>query len=316
VYASARQASIIQWVSLGGHLTGTYDGVAVEVSGQIYSTEEAHCALAGVERAASIALTLSSCTNAATDGNYFSRVDAAGLLLEVPSGSGTLTGLQFVPGGFPAYDAAVVALQRFVAQTDALAGYLRAAQKTGAPYFRAVSSPFFQVSSRWVDVVGVQVNAAQDHAQALADLEVLDWSASRWVEVASFPLSSATGPVPATPFALHLRGTVAYAVPLSWQLYRSYEVVAYAAGAWRLVPFETDTTLASRFAVEEDEMSGTGPTLTRTLTGCLAQRRDCSTVTVVYTYEPTSSDAAVHDGPAFVITASSGPAKDFAAAGH
>jgi hypothetical protein len=313
VYTSARLDSIIQWVVAAGHVTGTYDGVAVELSGQTYSSEQAHCAITGIDSGSSIAFTLSSCTNAATDGNYFSRVDASGLLLEVASGNGTLTGLQFVPGAFPVYDAAVLSLHRFVAQENALTTYLSDSQRTATPYFRAVASPFFQVATGWFDVVGVQVNAAGDHAQAVADLEVLDWRNSAWLEAASFPLSSATGPVPATPFVLHLPGAIAYAVPLSWQLYRSYEVVAYTRGAWRLVPFATDTRLSPHFAVEEDQMSGTGPTITRTMTGCLTHGRDCSTVTIVYTYEPTSSDAAINDGPAFVITASNGPATDFEA---
>ncbi|HTX00169.1 MAG TPA: hypothetical protein VMD59_15410, partial [Acidimicrobiales bacterium] len=106
VFISSRQASLIQWVLAGNHLSGTYDGLAVQSAGAAYSTEQAHCEIAGTEDGSAISLTLSGCTNAATDGSFFSRLDAAGLLLEVPSGNGSVTGLQFVPGSYFLYDEA------------------------------------------------------------------------------------------------------------------------------------------------------------------------------------------------------------------
>lgn len=305
------QAAMIRWTISADHFTGTYESYNFVVSLGAAAALSNHCLISGSERSSAISVTFSHCEQSITNGTYAGFFHGKSLYLTLPAQSSpqeTLVPnetLAFRPGSTKAYDEAMSAVDLIVSQPNGLTIYLELNRQTPTPYYQPIGSQFFKIGPHWYDIVAQQTNSASDHAGAVARLFVIRWGADVWTQIASFPLTSDTGPIPGTPTSISLgRNIVAFAFPLTWMTYASYEVVAFINSKWQLVPFGTETKLASDFLWSSSSTSIEGSKIIRTLNGCVGHK--CSTATITYTFNAHSSD-----GPLFAVTGLAGPAIDF-----
>lgn len=290
-------AAMLQLLDASGHLVGSYHSVEVEQHGAAYSVVLDQCEAEGTVHGALI-VTLSSCTRAGAAGAHFGRLRSGHLVLDFSGTGGTQQAISFAPASVATYDSAVAGLHLYATQMAGLSSYLALEARTPRPFFQPVEGEPTRVGSTWFDVVASQTNAAMTHAGAVADLEVLRWNGTIWVEIRSFPLSSNTGPVPGTPTLLRLRDLVAYAVPLTWMSYDGFEVAGAARDGWRLVPFPANRSIAPNFVPTKTvSLTATEPsTVTERRYGCLQDTSPCGMVTTTYTYDPDR-----RGGPGFVV---------------
>jgi len=306
VASSSGAAAILQWGDLGNHPSGTYDSFREAFNNTQPGALADHCAVSGTVVGSSVTVRLSGCTDASSNGTYAGQLRGSNFDLELPTTSGTLATVVFKPGTISSYNTAVSGVRLLIEQTGGLQSYLTSAQPSGI-FFQPTESAFFKIGTTWYDVVTQQTNVAGNHAQAIAKLFVLRWFNHFWSVIASFPLSSNTGPIPGTPTAIDFEHNItAYAVGLTWMTYKGWEVVARLNGEWHEVPFDADTKLAADLSFSSVSMTFRNGKATESIRGCVGSICPSSPAVITYTFNAHSAG-----GPIFAVTGLSGPAVYF-----
>jgi hypothetical protein len=231
-------AALIQWVSSGNHLSGTYDSVYSEYGNDAYLTGQTKCAVNGVSNGSAITVTLTACSDANDDGTYSGQLSNSHLSIAVPTQSGAIRELEFVPGTLRTYDRAVVSTHLLVMQQNALRSYLVDSPPSDA-CGKVKASPLFETAEGAEVIVFRNTNTICTNFDFRAEFDVLRWFnfTDSWDPIASLQYQEIGGPQSYAPIDLG-PGIRALKIKEETMLGPAYQVLADIDDKWQFIPFD------------------------------------------------------------------------------
>ena len=275
--------AMLQLIEVRGSLAGTYQAAGMH-AGRPVRVAFDQCGVAGTVSDNHLLLHLSNCSEATSDGTLYGTFTPTGIDIDVRSKNGNQAVVHFKRSSVAAYNKGLARTRLTAEEWNKLDTYVGYQQRTKSPFFQPTAGALEVVDGNTVDVVTYQNNAVSDHAGATDVAEVIDWVDGEWIHVAIFPLSSNTGPIPGTPTAISVHGLTGYAIPLTWQAFVGWRVIAATGAHWHSLALPSDPKLGYRFLSDASASirSGGPTTLVETLHGCVGGNAPCGSVTVTY----------------------------------